>query len=161
MSPRPTIDRTRPGHVVLAALLGVGASLLLLAWWQGQGGSLPIPGVVAWGSVLLIAVGIAWLAFRTRMTLARFRAAVTADQAVTRVLLGKTSMLAGALLGGGYAGLIALALPGWPAPLALERVLHGGLAVGACLLWVVAGARLESACRIPPSDRDEPPPGAR
>lgn len=160
MTPRPTIDRTRPGQVVLAAVVGLVCGLLLLVWWQGQGGSLVIPGVVAWASVLLLAGGMAYLAFRTRTTLARDRAALTPEQAVTRVLLGKTSVLAGALLGGGYVSLVAVALPAWPAPLAFERVLHGGLAVVACVLWMVAGAWLEVACRIPPSDGETPTPGA-
>ena len=84
----PTITPTRPLHVLGAGLAALVVVRLGLAWWQGQGGSLPIPGYPAWASVVLIAVGIAWLARVTRRTLTRDRTALDNEQAVTRLLLG-------------------------------------------------------------------------
>ena len=82
----PTITPTRPLHVLGAGLAALVVVRLGLAWWQGQGGSLPIPGYPAWASVVLIAVGIAWLARVTRRTLTRDRTALDNEQAVTRLL---------------------------------------------------------------------------
>lgn len=159
MTPAPTVNATRPVHVAAAIALGglvVGGALW---WWQGQGGSLPVVGPVAWASVLLIAGGVAWLAHRTRRTVRTARADLPAEQALTRVVLGKTSVLGGAFLGAAYAALVVLAMPALPAPLARERVLHGSLAVIACVLWAAVGAWLQAACRIPPGDDTPDTPG--
>lgn len=161
--PGPTIRPTRPLHVLGAALGTLAVVRLGLAWWQGQGGALPIPGYPAWGSVALIAAGIAWLAHTTSRTLARDRTRLDPQQAVTRLLLGKTSQIGGALLLGAYGALAWAAAEGIPAPLALERVIHAGLAVLACVGWVLAGRALEAACRLPDDDETESPdtgPGA-
>ena len=159
MTDGPTISPTRPLLLVgVAAAVLVGARLAL-AWWQGRGASLPIPGVVSWASVALIAVGVAWLARRTRRTLAEDRAALDPQQAVTRLLLGKTSQVAGAVLLGGYAALVWAAAHALPAPLAVERVVHAGVAVLACLGWVLAGRSLEAACRVPEPPDDPDPDG--
>lgn len=147
MTPTPSIPPTRPLHVVTSALLGFAVAFAALWWWQGSGESLPIPGWASWASVALIAGGIAWLS--------RDRKPREPQQSVNRALLGKTSMVAGAFLGAAYLALVALTLPGLPAPLAQERLIHGVLAVVACVLWVVAGWFLQRACLIPP-DEDEP-----
>lgn len=151
----PTIAPTRPVQVIAAAVVGLAGTWLALSWWQGRGNTLPIPGVVAWASVAVIAVGVGYLTWRTRRTLADDPTSLDPQQAVTRLLLGKTSLLAGAFLGGAYLAVALLALPGLPAPLAVERVVHGGLAVVACVAWAVLGARLENACRIPPPEGDK------
>ena len=160
MTEGPTIRPTTPLQVVGSAVGVLVAARLALAWWQGRGESLPIPGVVAWASIALIAAGIAWLAARTRRTLARDRTALDPQQAVTRLLLGKTSQVAGALLAGGYGALAWAAADALPAPLAVERVVHAGLAVLACVGWILAGRRLEAVCRIP-DDPDEEGPDTR
>ena len=152
----PTITPTRPLHVLGAGLAALVVVRLGLAWWQGQGGSLPIPGYPAWVSVALIGVGIAWLARVTRRTLARDRTALDNEQAVTRLLLGKTSQVGGALLLGAYAALAWAAAGALPAPLAVERVVHAGIAVVASVAWVLAGRGLEAACRLPDDDGDSP-----
>ena len=149
MTGGPTIRPTRPLPIAGAAVGVLVLVRLLLAWLQGTGGSLPIPGVASWASVALIAAGIAWLSRRTRRTLARDRAALDPQQAVTRLLLGKTSQLGGALLLGGYAALAGAATDALPAPLAVERVVHSALAVVACVGWILAGRALEGFCRLP------------
>lgn len=154
---RPTVWPTTPLQVATAAAAGFAVAWLLLSTLQGQGRSLPVVGVPGWASVLLITVGIVWMAVRTRRQVARRRDTLDAPTALNRVLLGKTSQLAGAGLGGAYAALVWLAVQAWPAPLAVERVLHGGAAVAACLVWAVSGWWLERACRIPPDSGDTPP----
>lgn len=151
----PTISPTRLAVVAGAAVGALAVVRLALAWWQGQGGALPIPGVPAWASIALIAAGIAWLSHITRRTIAKDRASLDPQQAVTRLLLGKTSQVGGALLFGGYGALVWAAAGGLPAPLAIERLVHGGLAVLACVGWVLAGRVLESACRLPDDDETD------
>lgn len=151
----PTVEPTRAVHVASAGVAGLLVAGMLLWTWQGFGHSLPLVGPLAWGAVLLIAGGIGWLALRTRSQVRGRRDTLTPQEALTRVLLAKTSLLAGAFLGAGYLALAVLVLPALPAPLAVERLLHGGLAVVACVLWVLAGAALERACRIP-RDPDDP-----
>lgn len=153
---RPTIEATTWTQVAVAAMAGGGGAWLLLSTLQDRGLSLPVVGPVAWASVALIAVGIGVLAARTHATVWRRRDPIDPQQGLTRLLLGKTSLLGGAGLGGAYLALVALAWGGIPAPLASERVVHGGIAVLACLAWAGAGWALERACRIPPADTDEP-----
>lgn len=156
----PTIRPTRAAQVGLAAAVGGVGAWLAFAWWQGGGGTLPVPGVVAWAAIVLISCGVAFLAWRTRKARAAGPAVLDSQQALRRLLLGKTSQLAGAFLGGAYAAIVILALPGLPAPLAAKRVIHGGIAVVANMVWVIFGRMLENSCRIPPqlpeSDTDTP-----
>lgn len=142
---------TRATEIGAAALGGGVLAYLVFAGIVSFGGSLPLLGPVAWLSIALCAAGIGGLAFVTRRTLAAGRV-VEPKTAVTRLLLGKTSLLAGSFLGAAYLGLVLVASGSWPAPLAQERVVHGGLAALACLAWAVCGWLLERACRIPPDD---------
>ena len=119
-----------------------------LGWWRDQGGSLPVPGVVAWASIALIAAGMVWLARTTRRTIAADRAALDPQQAVTRLLLGKTSQVAGALLLGAYGALAWVAVDGLPAPLAVERLVHAG---AACAAASVIAPRIPAQTSTPPS----------
>lgn len=152
----PTVEPTRAAHVAFAAVAGLLVAGMLLWTWQGFGHSLPLVGPLAWGSVLLIAGGIAWLMVRTRTQLRRRRDTLTPQEALNRVLLAKTSILAGAFLGAAYLALVALVLPALPAPLAAERLVHGGLAAVACMVWLLAGVGLERACRVPDDPDDTP-----
>ncbi|HHX84410.1 MAG TPA: DUF3180 domain-containing protein [Actinomycetales bacterium] len=154
----PTIRPTGTAQVLGAALGALFVVRLGLAWWQGQGGSLPIPSYPAWASIVLITVGIAWLAHTTRRLIARDRTLLDPEQAVTRLLLGKTSQVGGALLFGTYGALAWAAAGALPAPLAIERVIHAGIAVPACVAWVVAGRALEAACRVPDDEGGDDSP---
>lgn len=153
--PSPTILPTRGTEVASAALAGGLLAYLVFAGLVRFGHSLPVLGPVAWLSIVVCALGIGVLAFRTHAAVQRRREPIEHRQAVTRLLLGKTSLLAGVFLGSAYVGLVAVAVQGWPAPLAQDRALHGGLAAVGCAGWALAGWLLERACRIP--DDDTPP----
>lgn len=155
----PTVRPTRPLVLVLAGAAAAVVTVSLLVLWQDRGGSLPLPGWMSWAGVALLAAVVAWAARVTRRTLAADRSALEPQVAVSRLVLGKTSRLAGAVLFGVHSGLLLLAVQAWPAPLAVERVIHGGLAMLACAAWMAAGRALERACRIPgddTSDDDDP-----
>lgn len=151
----PTVRPTAPRTVVSAALVGaaltwIALQLVLLAGW-----SLPALGVSAWLPVLLLAAVTGWLAWATRRTVRERPDALDARVAVTRLQLGKASIVAGACLGAAYLVLAAMAAGGWPAPLAEGRVVHGLLAGVLCAAWAGAGLLLERACRIPDDDDDK------
>ena len=158
--PTPTLLPTKTTEVVAAALAGGILAYLVFGGFVRFGQSLPLLGPVAWLSILALGVGIAVLAVRTHRALQVRREQMEHSKALTRLLLGKTSLLGGAFLGAAYLGLAAVAASGWPAPLAVERVVHAGLAVVACVGWATAGWFLEQACRVPrdPDDttRDTP-----
>lgn len=154
-SPGPTIKPTRPWVLALASGATALLSALALGLWQDHGGSLPIPGWMSWAGVGLLAAGVGWTARATRRALARDPGALDPQTAVSRLVLGKTSRLAGALVLGGYAALAVMAAQAWPAPLAVARVVHAGVTVLACVAWMAAGRALERACRISGHDESD------
>ncbi len=156
--PRPTVEPTAWRQVGLAVVLGFAMSWLVLTMTQDRGIPLPLVGPIAWASVLLIAAGVGWLAWQTRSQVRTRPDTLDPRQALIRVLLGKASVLGGMALAGAYAGLLGLAVVAWPAPLAVDRVTHGGVAFAGCLAWAIAGWTLERSCRIR-DDRDDDTPG--
>jgi len=141
--------------LVVASCVTALVSALALRWWQEHGGSLPIPSWMSWAGVGLIAAGVGWTARATRRALARDPWALNPQVAVSRLVLGKTSRLAGAILLGGYGALAVMAAQAWPAPLAVTRVLHAGVTLLACAAWMATGRALERACRISRHDESD------
>jgi hypothetical protein len=67
--------------------------------------------------------------------------------------LAKASSVAGALLGGAYAGIFAWAAPRrGDLPRTEGDALVAGVSTVACVALVVAALLLERACRVPPAD---------
>lgn len=153
----PTLLPTKATEVLAAALGGGLLAFMVFGGLVRFGRSLPVLGPAAWVSVAVCAAGIGGLAVVTRTAVQKRREHLEPRRAVARLLLGKTSLLAGAFLGAAYLGLVVIAARGWPAPLAQERVLHGGLAALASVAWAVFGWLLERACRIPTDDATHPP----
>jgi Protein of unknown function (DUF3180) len=150
---RPTVVPTSARAVVLAALVGAGVSWLGLQVVRYAGAALPLPGMGAWASVLLLTAATGWLAWRTRDAVRR-REHIDVAVSVTRLRIGKAGALGGAALGGAYLAFSVVAFGGWPAPLAQSRVLDALVALIACVGWGISGLALERACRIP-GDPDE------
>lgn len=155
-TPGPTVRPTRPGHVALAAVVGVATTWLTLDLLARFGLALPQVGPVAWASVGLLAGATAWLAVSTHAAVQRRREPMDPDRAVARLVLGKTSVLAGALVAGAYLAVVVHSLGGAPAPLPQARALHGSIAALLAAGWAVAGVLLERACRIPRDPDDDP-----
>lgn len=154
MTPQPTISPTRMSSVAGAALLGSGLVWVSVAVVRFMGGTLPRVGATAWASLLLLGVGTGWLAVRAHRRLQRDRLGVEPLRAVRWLVWGKTSLLAGVGIAAAWLAFAVSAAPGLPAPLAVERVVHAGVATVFSAGWAVAGWLLERSCRIPP-DPDE------
>lgn len=153
-TPGPTVRPTRARHVVAAGVIGAATSWLVLELLARFGVPLPAVGAVAWASVGLLASFTAWLAVTTHASLQRRREPMNPDAAVARLVLGKTSVLAGAVVAGAYLALVAFSLGDAPAPLPRARALHGSVAAVLAVGWAVAGSLLERACRIPKDPDD-------
>lgn len=115
---------------------------------------LPVPPLLAAGVIIVVAAVIGWLARLTRQTIRR-REPLAPTAAVARLALGKSALLAGAALAGGYAGVALYAIPFLGAELPRSRALGAAASMLASIIVAVAGRCLERACEIPPSTPDE------
>jgi hypothetical protein len=161
--PQPHLTPTRPGTLVAAAALAGLAAWLLVSRYYGE----VLPRLTFFPSVTLLAlaVGEGITARVTRPRIERRPGTEPADPLVVARLaaLAKASSLAGAMLGGGYLGLLLWAFVerGWLAAAADAVPAAGAGAVTSALL-VGAGLWLEHACRIPrrPDDNADASPGS-
>ncbi len=158
--PQPHLGPTKASSLLVAA----GLALLVAYWLASQfyGEVLPRLTPVPSVTLFLLAVGEAVTARITGQRIQRRPGTEPIDPLMVARLaaLAKASSLAGALFGGGYAGVLGwayfqrdwLAAAGDALPSAIAGAVSSALLVAAAL-W------LEHACRIPkqPSDESEGP----
>jgi Protein of unknown function (DUF3180) len=161
--PHPHLTPTRPGTLVVAAALAGLVGWLLVSRYYGE----VLPRLTFFPSVTLVglAVGEGVTARITRSRIERRPGTEPVEPLVVARLaaLAKASSLAGAMLGGGYLGILLWAFVerDWLAaaedaiPAAAAGTITSALLVG-------AGLWLEHACRIPkrPDDNADASPGA-
>ncbi len=152
MTGTPTVGPTRGSHVIAAAVAGAGIGFLLVQGAQTFGIALPALNGIAWASIVALAALTAHSAWRTHRQVQKLREPVEPRRALSLVVWGRTSVLAGVGLGAGYLVVALLALPQAAAPSPAARLLHGLIAAVAGAAWAVSGGLLERACRIPPDD---------
>ncbi|HJR89721.1 MAG TPA: DUF3180 family protein [Aeromicrobium sp.] len=119
------------------------------------------PPQIGWGPatmLLTIAVLIAALAWNTWQSLHKKHERMTSDHGVKMLALSRSSLIVGALFGGGYGGYALSFVPHLDTPLGSARAWHAGAAAVAGLLLVVAALLLERACHIPGGDDEDPEP---
>ena len=142
--PTGTVEPTGPGPLVVLGLVG------LFIGWAVRGQA--IRNESATPSISWLAVGVTWFvvavtagtAYLTWRTVQRERQLLSAQQGLTRLVLGKTIARLGALALGGYLGAaISVLVIGVLAMLA---------AVGAAC-GLASGLALEHACRVPSGPR--------
>ncbi len=151
------VTATRPRDLAVAAVIAAVLVHLLVQLAYGSLPAVPALAGITLG-VLGVAEAIAGSGLRARIERRPGTTPVQPLVAARAVLVAKASALAGAIMAGAWAGLLAYVLPrsGEIAAAADDTV---GAAVGlGCALLLVGGALwLERCCRTP----DDPEPDAR
>ncbi len=162
MSAEPDEDERPPepsGRIVPTGpgpLVGFGVVGLVLGWAIRPaslrfGYAEPQVPLASIALLVFVAAIIGGSAYLTRRVVRSHRHDLLPHQAVNRLVLGKASALAGALVAGAYLG-YALAQLGVADPNATVRLWRSGLAGLAGLAVTAAALLLEQACRVPPED---------
>lgn len=138
--------------VAVAAMIGGLATYIFFATLENLQQPVPRVPVISWLSVLVIAIATAALAWTTHQQIHRRHRPIDPGRAVALLVLGKTTLLAGALFAGGYLTVALLYLPRISAPLPAERVTNGFGACAAAIGLAAAGWFLERACIAPDGD---------
>lgn len=157
MSQEPPPGRLRPlsaGPVAISFVIGLLGGWLLHPITQHVTGTAPL---ITWAQPLVLGLlaaivgGTAWLTYRAVQIHGE---RLEPQQAVNRLVLGRTCALVGALLAGGYFG-YAISWLGAIDELASQRAWRSVVAAVMGLLVLVGGLLLERACRVP-DDPEEP-----
>ena len=153
---RPDPEGMRPtpvGVVVGWALAGLLLGRLARPLAEWLSGTAP---VVTWTqplALLAVAAVLGATARATHRSVHELHEPLPAHRAVNRLLVARASILAAALVGGGYGG-YAVAWFGSDAFLADQRIVRSLLAAAAAAAAVVAAVLLERACRVPSDDAE-------
>ena len=150
----PTVSLTAWRTVAVVALGGAALGWALFFGLDRLSLPLPVPPLLGAGAITVVAVVVGWQAYLTRRTIRR-REPMTPTAGVARLALGKTALLAGAALAGGYAGVALHTLTFLQAELPRVRAVGATATLLASLVLAFAGRRLERACEIPPQPPDE------
>jgi len=153
-----SLRTTPPTALAVAALFGVlGAWLVVVV-----ANSLDlVPPQVPWtapAAIGLIAALVGALAYHTHQRIQVRRERMDPQRAVTLLVLGKSSALAGALVAGGYLAYGVTFLARWEADAPRDRVIRAALALVAGIGLCIAGLLLERACKVPGGDDEEETP---
>jgi hypothetical protein len=146
------LEPTPPGVVTAWGVAGLVGGWLVHPVSESVRGTALLVSWVQPAALLLVAVTVGTTAWQTWRALHVRGERLEPHQAVNRLVLGRASALAGALVAGGYAG-YAISWIGSEAELADQRLLRSALAAGCGLLVCVGGLLLERACRV----RKDPP----
>lgn len=159
MSPaaRPSVGLTAWRSVGLAALVGAAATGALYFVLDRLSLPLPVPPLLGAGVIAIVAGIVGWQSYLTWRAIHRRRRPVQPRTAVALLALGKTALLAGAALAGGYAAIALHALTFLEAELPRARAIGAAWSLVASVGLAVAGRRLERACELPPEDPDATP----
>ena len=121
-----------------------------------------VPPAVPWTApvgVILIAALVGVLAYSTHQRIQVRRERMDPSRAVSFLVLGKASALAGALVAGGYLAYGLSFLSRLDAESPRDRVIKSAIAVIGGVALSVAGLLLERACKVPGADDEDEPPG--
>ncbi len=151
---------TRPRHLLAIALVVAVLANLVFRLFYGSLPGFPLLGGMTLG-VLGIAEAIGGRALRARIRRKPGTTPVQPLVAARAVLLAKASSVAGAVVGGGWLGLLVFTVP-QAGTIQAAASDTAAAAVGlACALVLVGGALwLEYCCRTPDDPDDPGPPRA-
>ncbi len=140
--------------VALVALGGAALGWALYFGLDRLSLPLPVPPLLGAGAIAVVAALVAWQAQLTRRAIRRGEP-MAPSVAVARLALGKTALLAGAALAGGYAGVALHAVSFLEAELPRARAFGAATTLLASVILAFTGRRLERACEIPPPPPEE------
>jgi len=148
--PRPSgsLHPTGAGVVTGFALVGLVLGWVLRPLSLQINGTAPTVGWTPVLAVLFLAAVVATVAWSTYRSLHRRGERIEPHRAVNRLVLAKSSALAGALVAGGYLGYALSWLGLTDAELARQRATHALVGGVSGALLVVAALLLERACRV-------------
>lgn len=152
--------RTTARPLLLLAVVGFVVGFLLDLWTASRGAATIVPSLSF--SLTLVVVGAIVVGFAIpihRRSRGKSDRAIDPFQATRVVALARASSLAGALLTGFGAGVLAYLLSRSTLPGITSLWLAVAAAAGAVVL-TVAGLVAERLCTLPKDDDDEPPAGA-
>ena len=155
--PQPSLRPTKPATLCVVALAG-GAAMLL---WASRAYP-PIPNWYTPVTLLALAVALTFAGFNIRSRIARKPGAERVEPLVIArfAALAKACSVGGALLAGGYAGVLIYTFI-QRTVLATARADLPTVVFGlvCCVLLMGSGLWLEYACRIPKKDDEDDEPG--
>jgi hypothetical protein len=148
------VKRTRPFILVLFAIAGAGAGVLLQITLAAAGTVAAAPFTLAL-SLAVIGVLVVIFAVPVRRAV-RDRQNHTVDPfyATRVVILAKASSIAGSLLLGATAAIVGYLLTR-PVVAAVGSIFTSGAAVVGSIVLLVCGLVAESMCSLPPDDEDK------
>ena len=152
-APSPTVRPTGWRAIALAVLAGAAVGFGLFFALDRLHQPLPIPPLLAAGTLAVLAAAVGWQAWTTHVALHRRHEQLQPRVAVALLAMGKSGLIAGAALAGAYAGIAIHTVPHLDAQLPQERIIGALASLLACIGLAVAGRMLERACEIP-----NPPP---
>lgn len=156
--PPGTITTTPPLALVTAALTGAGCGWLIVVIANAFD---LIPPRIPWTApvaLFLIAALVGVLAYTTHQRIQVRKERVEPQRAVTFLVLGKASALAGAFVAGGYLTYGLMFVTRYAADAPRDRVIKSAVGVVAGIAMCIVGLLLERACKVPKgedSDDDE------
>ncbi len=157
MSPpdsRPDRPRLRPisgRAVALSAVIGLVAGWGIHPLFVRLGGHPPLVSWVQAFALLIMGVLVGVVAWRTWLTVQIRGERLESYEAVNRLALARSCILAGAVVGAGYVG-YAVSWLGDDSRLADQWILRSLVAAGGALVLMIASLVLERACRADVGD---------
>jgi hypothetical protein len=159
-APRPpgTVRPTGWQAVGVAVVVGAGLGWSLFALLNKFGAELPRLPLAVTLAIAVLAAAVGTQAFVAHRTIQVRRQPMAPGRAVALLVLGKSCLLGGAGLAGGYGAVAAHFWTRLDASVPRDIVVSSAAAVVASAALAVAGAFLERSCRIPgPPDEDATP----
>ncbi len=139
---------------MVAAIIGGGCGWLVVLVANALGMTPPLVPWTAPVGLLLITALVGVLAYTTHQRIQVRRERVAPERAVSFLVLGKASALAGALVAGGYFTFALMFVTRLDAASPRDRVIRSAVAVVAGIALMIVGLLLERACKVPGVDAD-------
>jgi hypothetical protein len=139
----------------VAALFGILGGWLVVVVANAMDMTPPLVPWTAPIALILVTGLIGALAYNTHQRIQVRRERIPPERAVSFLVLGKASALAGAVVAGGYLAFALMFVNRVDAEAPRERVIRSAVAVISGIALSVAGQLLERSCKVPGVDDDD------